>query len=60
MDEEIEIPRLKKIIATIPEKLYVELAARNIINSNFDSWVAEAILDKMRKEDNREWDYYPL
>jgi hypothetical protein len=52
MDEDIEIPRLKKIVATIPEKLYIELANRNIINSNFDSWVAEAILDKMRKDEH--------
>jgi len=46
----MEIPRLKKIFALIPEELFDEISQRNLFNSNFDAWITEAILAKLEKE----------
>jgi len=50
---EMEIPKLKKIFALIPEELFQTLYDKSIINSDFDRWVTEAILLKLKEEDSR-------
>jgi hypothetical protein len=47
----IEIPKLKKIFATIPEELFNELSKKNILNHSFDTWLTEAILEKLKREE---------
>jgi len=49
----MEIPKLKKIFALIPEELFDELSQRNLFNSNFDAWVTEAIIEKLKRQEAR-------
>jgi len=43
--------RLKKIFAIVPAELYEELQRRNKLSTDFDSWLAEAIQEKLQRED---------
>lgn len=47
----MNLPKLRKIFATIPEELYNELVKRNVINNDFDNWISDAILEKLKKGD---------
>jgi len=49
--DELDIPKLKKINATISEKLYIELSKRNILNNSFDTWLSMAIIEKIEREE---------
>ena len=46
--------KLKKIFAIIPEELYQDLQRRNLLSVNFDSWLAEAITEKLQREDEQD------
>jgi len=46
--------KLKKIFAIVPAELYEELQKRNKLSINFDSWLAEAITEKLQREDKHE------
>ena len=46
----MEIQKLKKIFAIIPEELYYKLVEANKFNSNFDEFVARAIEKALDKE----------
>jgi len=45
----MQYPNLKKIFALIPDELFQELKRRDIFNSNFDRFVAEAISEKLKR-----------
>jgi hypothetical protein len=51
MADEIEFPNFKKIKAMIPTSLYEEMASKNIFLGNFDAWITEAIIEKLRKKE---------
>lgn len=44
------LPQMKKVSAVIPTRLYSELQSHGMFNETWDAWLAEAILDKLRKE----------
>jgi len=48
------LPQLKKISAVIPVRLYSELQSNGMFNENWDAWLAEAILAKLREENKLE------
>jgi hypothetical protein len=53
MNEEIEFPNFKKIRAMIPSSLYDEMTSKGLFIGNFDAWITEAIIEKLRrKEEN--------
>ena len=46
---ENNIPRVKKIYATIPESLYSDLAKEGILDTDFDNFVAQALFEHYKK-----------
>jgi len=48
------VPELHKIQATIPQRLYLELQNRGLFSDCWDSWLASAILMKLREKTNME------
>jgi len=51
MEEDIEFPNFKKIRAMIPTSLYDEMSSKNIFLGNFDAWLTDAILEKMKRDE---------
>lgn len=41
----------RKIIATVSLSFYNDLASHNKLNQSFDSWVEEALKEKLSRED---------
>jgi hypothetical protein len=48
--ENMELPKVKKIIATIPLELFEKLESERILSNDFDNWLSEAILERLQKE----------
>jgi len=46
----MEIPKLHKIFALIPEELFEELTSKNSFSDGFDAWITQAILDRLKKD----------
>ena len=45
------MPKFKKVSAVIPIPLFEELTRRGLLNSDWDRWLGEAILARLREED---------
>lgn len=52
MDNDIEMPEFSKIKALIPKKLFEELQRKNVFNSNFDNFITQAIIEKLKRDEN--------
>lgn len=50
MNEQIHF---KKILALVPEDLYNELAEKKMFNSDWDFFVAQAIKEKLKHEEEK-------
>jgi len=44
------IPRVRRLTATIPEEVFAILSDNSILARDFDNWLIEAILEKLKKE----------
>ena len=49
-----DLPKFKKISAVIPIPLFDELTSRGLLNSDWDRWLGEAILAKLREKNSME------
>lgn len=49
MEEQIDYPNFKKIKAMIPLFVYDELVSKNIFLGNFDAWITDAIVEKLKR-----------